>query len=97
MGTMQIPDWILSNYFYREMGTALRWFLLPFLLLSGVTVVAIVGESLRVLGIVDYNILFQNSLMSRLGIIDNVLQVVIAINSIFLIYSDCPWQSCPMT
>jgi UDP-2,3-diacylglucosamine pyrophosphatase LpxH len=90
VGTMQIPDWILSNYFYREMGTALRWFLLPFLLLAGVTVVAIVGESLRVLGIVDYNILFQNSLMSRLGIIDNVLQVVIAINSIFLILFGLP-------
>ena len=52
--------------------------------------VAIVGESLRVLGIVDYNILFQNSLMSRLGIIDNVLQVVIAINSIFLVLFGLP-------
>ena len=90
VGTMQIPDWILSNYFYREMSTALRWFLLPFLLLAGMTVVAIVGESLRVLGIVDYNILFQNSLMSRLGIIDNVLQVVIAINSIFLVLFGLP-------
>ena len=46
VGTMQIPDWILSNYFYREMSTVLRWVLLPFLLLTGVTVVAIVGEIL---------------------------------------------------
>jgi UDP-2,3-diacylglucosamine pyrophosphatase LpxH len=84
VGTTQIPDWILSNYFYREMSTALRWFLLPFLLLSGMTILAIVGESLRILGIFDYNILFHNPLMSRLGIIDNVLQAVIAINSIFL-------------
>jgi UDP-2,3-diacylglucosamine pyrophosphatase LpxH len=90
VGTMQIPDWILSNYFYREMSTALRWLLLPFLLLSGVTILAIVGEGLRVLGIFDYNILFQNPLMSRLGIIDNVLQVVIAINSIFLILFGLP-------
>ena len=90
VGTMQIPDWILSNYFYREMSTALRWFLLPFLLLSGVTILAIVGESLRILGIFDYNILFQNPLMSRLGIIDNVLQVVIAINSIFLVLFGLP-------
>ena len=59
VGTMQIPDWFMSNYFYREMGTTLRWLLLPFLLLSGVTVVAIVGELLRVLGVFDYNILFQ--------------------------------------
>ena len=67
VGTMQIPDWILSNYFYREMSTVLRWVLLPFLLLSGVTVVAIGGEILRILGIFDYNILFHNPLMSRLG------------------------------
>jgi hypothetical protein len=55
-----------------------------------VTVVAILGELLRVLGIFDYNILFQNPLMSRLGIIDNVLQVVIAINSVFLVLFGAP-------
>ena len=90
VGTMQIPDWFLSNYFYREMSTTLRWLLLPFLLLAGATVVAILGELLRVLGIFDYNILFHNPLMSRLGIIDNVLQVVIAINSIFLVLFGAP-------
>jgi hypothetical protein len=68
----------------------LRWLLLPFLLLAGVTMVAILGELLRILGIFDYNILFQNPLMSRLGIIDNVLQVVIAINSIFLLLFGAP-------
>jgi UDP-2,3-diacylglucosamine pyrophosphatase LpxH len=90
VGTMQIPDWFLSNYFYREMGAVLRWLLLPFLLLSSVTIVAILGELLRVLGIFDYNILFHNPLMSRLGILDNALQVVIAINSIFLIMFGAP-------
>ena len=87
---MQIPDWILSNYFYREMSTVLRWVLLPFLLLTGVTTLAIAGELLRVTGIFDYNILFHNPLMSRLGIINNVLQVVIIINSIFLILFGIP-------
>ena len=90
VGTMQIPDWILSNYFYREMSVALRWVLLPFLLLAGVTVIAILGEILRIAGIFDYNIIFHNPLMSRLGIIDNVLQVVITINSIFLILFGIP-------
>jgi len=90
VGTMQIPDWILSNYFYREMSAVLRWVLLPFLLLAGVTTIAIVGELLRILGIFDYNILFHNSLMNRLGIIDNVLQVVIVINSIFLVFFGIP-------
>ena len=72
------------------MGTVLRWLLLPFLLLSSVTLVAILGELLRVLGIFDYNVLFDNPLMNRLGVIDNVLQVVIAINSIFLILFGAP-------
>jgi UDP-2,3-diacylglucosamine pyrophosphatase LpxH len=90
VGTMQIPDWILSNYFYREMNSVLRWVLLPFLLLAGVTFIAILGEILRIAGVFDYNILFHNPLMSRLGIIDNVLQVVIAINSMFLILFGIP-------
>jgi UDP-2,3-diacylglucosamine pyrophosphatase LpxH len=90
VGTMQIPDWMLSNYFYREMSVALRWVLLPFLLLAGATVIAILGEVLRVAGIFDYNIIFHNPLMSRLGIIDNVLQVVITINSVFLILFGIP-------
>jgi UDP-2,3-diacylglucosamine pyrophosphatase LpxH len=89
VGTMQIPDWILSNYFYREMSTVLRW-VLPFLLLAGVTIIAIVGELLRVAGIFDYNIVFHNPLMSRMKIIDNILQVVIAINSIFLVLFGIP-------
>ena len=67
VGTMQIPDWILSNYFYREMSAVLRWVLLPFLLLAGVTVVAVVGEALRITGVFDYNILFDNPLMRRWG------------------------------
>ena len=90
VGTMQIPDWFLSNYFYREMSVTLRWLVLPFLLLSGATIVAILGEVLRVLGVFDYNILFQNPLMRRLGIIDNILQVVIGINSIFLVMFGVP-------
>jgi UDP-2,3-diacylglucosamine pyrophosphatase LpxH len=86
--TRQIPDWVLSNYFYREMSTLMRWLLLPFLLLTGVTVIAIIGELFRILGIFDYNVLFHNPVMSRLPIVDNVLQVVIEINSMFLILYD---------
>jgi hypothetical protein len=90
VGTMQIPDWVLSNYFYREMSTTLRWILLPFLLLSGATIAAMAGEALRIFGIFDYNILFHNPVMSRLGIIDNVLQVVIGINCVFLVLFGVP-------
>src|SRR5262245_33756990 len=72
------------------MSAPMRWLLLPFLLLASVTVIAILGELFRILGIFDYNILFHNPLMSRLPIVDNVLQVVIGINSMFLIFFGVP-------
>jgi UDP-2,3-diacylglucosamine pyrophosphatase LpxH len=88
--TKQIPDWVLSNYFYREMSPILRCLFLPFFLLFGVEILAIGGELLRLLGIFDYNILFRNPLMERLGIINNVLQAVITVNSIFLVLIGVP-------
>lgn len=88
--TMQIPDWIWSNYFYREMSSVFRWLLAPFLLLFGVELFAIAGEALRLLGIFDYNVLFHNPVMERLGFVNNILQVVISINSFFLIVIGIP-------
>ena len=85
-----IPDWIWSNYFYREMSSIFRWLLVPFLLFFGVEVLSIGGEILRFLGIFDYNILFHNRVTVRLGIINNVLQVVITINSFFLVVIGIP-------
>jgi hypothetical protein len=54
------------------------------------TVIAIADEMLRIAGIFDYNILFHNPLMSRFAIIEDVLQVVIAINSVILILFGIP-------
>jgi UDP-2,3-diacylglucosamine pyrophosphatase LpxH len=88
--TKQIPDWILSNYFYREMSAFFRWLLFPFLLLTGLEVLAIGAEILRVLGIFDYNLLFHNPLMERFGIVANVLQVVITVNAITLVVIGIP-------
>src|SRR3984893_17180820 len=90
VSTMQIPDWVLSNYFFRELTAPPRWVRCPLLPLAGVTIVAIAGEAFRILGVFDYNVLFHNPLMSSLGIIDNVLQVVITINSIFLVLFGIP-------
>ena len=93
VGSMQIPDWVLSNYFYREMSAPMRWLLLPFLLLVGVTVIAMLGELLRIIGVYDYNVLFHNPVMQRFSIVNNVLQVVIGINSMFLLFLECPRRS----
>ncbi|MEI7687933.1 MAG: metallophosphoesterase, partial [Planctomycetota bacterium] len=88
--TMQIPDWIWSNYFYREMSMVFRWLLVPFLLLFGLELLALGGEALRLLGIFDYNVLFHNPVMERLGIVNNMLQVVVTINSFFLLVIGVP-------
>lgn len=88
--TKRIPDWILSNYFYREMNSIFRWLLLPFMLLFGIEVFSIGAEALRLLGIFDYNILFHNPVMERFGIVRNVFQIVITINSIVLVLVGVP-------
>jgi UDP-2,3-diacylglucosamine pyrophosphatase LpxH len=45
--TEEIPYWVISNYFYREMSAWLRWLILPFLLLSGLTTFVLAGGALE--------------------------------------------------
>lgn len=84
-GTAHIPDWLLSNYFYREMNWAIRGVLTTFLLLLTITFLALGAEALRRLGIVDVNVFFR-SLLSPLGFVGNILYVVIAFNMVLLTF-----------
>ena len=72
-----IPDWLVSNYFYREMNIILRWLLLPFLLLLTVTAFALVGELLKYLGIFNVNYLLENPLIRWLGLFGNVVRWIL--------------------
>ena len=76
----QIPDWLVSNYFYNEMNIFLRWLLLPFLLLLTVTAFALIGQLLKVVGIFDVNYLLDNPLMRNLGIFGDVLRWILTIS-----------------
>jgi len=49
--TEQIPYWVISNYFYREMSTWLRLADFAFLLLFGLTTFVLAGAGLEWLGI----------------------------------------------
>ena len=69
----QIPDWLVSNYFYNEMNIVLRWLLLPFLLLLTVTAFALVGQLLKYLHIFDVNYLLDNPVIRRLGIFGDIV------------------------
>ncbi|MCF6170706.1 MAG: metallophosphoesterase [Bacteroidales bacterium] len=83
--TELIPDWILSNYFYREMSPVLRWVLLPFLLLSGVTLFVLGGAALEYFKITDDNIFLNNRIFDALGVVGSLLQIILTINAIALL------------
>jgi len=76
----QIPDWLVSNYFYNEMNIVLRWFLLPFLLLLTITAFALVGQLLKYLHIFDVNYLLDNPLFRALGLFGDVLSWIVFIS-----------------
>ena len=78
--TEDIPYWVLSNYFYKEMSPMLRWILLPFLLLFSVTLIVVLGAALEALRITDTNIFLNNSLFQRLGYVGTLLQLVLGVN-----------------
>jgi len=80
--TEQIPYWVISNYFYREMSPWLRWLILPFLLLSGLTTFVLAGAALEWLGITHTNIFLFNGLFASLGYLGNLVQIVLIINAI---------------
>ena len=83
--TELIPDWIMSNYFYREMSPVLRWILLPFLLLSGVTLFVLGGTALEYFNVTDDNIFLNNRIFDSLGIVGSLLQIILTINAIALL------------
>jgi UDP-2,3-diacylglucosamine pyrophosphatase LpxH len=83
--TELIPDWIMSNYFYREMSPVLRWILLPFLLLSGLTLFVLGGAALEYFNITDDNIFLNNMIFDSLGIVGSLFQMILTINAIALL------------
>ncbi len=79
----QLPDWIISNYFYNEMSPILRWVLFPFFVLLTVTIAALVAQGLKFVGIFDVNYLLNNPLTRSFGIFGNILQTIIFVSMIF--------------
>ena len=82
----QLPDWLISNYFYHEMNPIIRWLLLPFLVLLTITILALAAELLRYVGIFDVNYLLNNPLMRFLGIFGDILRIVLVVSMIFLVF-----------
>ncbi|WP_266079692.1 metallophosphoesterase [Haladaptatus caseinilyticus] len=78
----EIPDWIASNYFYREMSPFLRYAALPFLLLFNVSllylVVLIVGDS----GLFGANAATKatGEILRDLGFVGSLIEFVFLVN-----------------
>lgn len=86
VGTMQIPDWVFSNYFYREMRRPLRWLLIPFLLLLGAAVLVLIAQALKWLGIFDVNIMLNNRILNSLGFAGDILWAILLIDAVVLLF-----------
>jgi hypothetical protein len=83
--TELIPDWIMSNYFYKEMSPVLRWALFPFLLLSGLTFFVLGGAALEYFNITNDNIFLNNRIFDSIGVVGNLFQIILSINAIALL------------
>src|SRR5215207_8452243 len=81
-----VPTWMISNYFYREMGPLLRLVILPFLLLFGLGVFVALGGLLQRLGILDFNPLLDNPLTNAFGITGDALRAVLFVDGIITFF-----------
>ena len=92
--TEQVPYWVMSNYFYHEMSPLLRWLLLPFLLLSGLTTFVLVGAALEWLGVTSTNYFLNNRLFAHLGILGSLVQLILIVNAV--VFAVCAALSVPL-
>ena len=83
--TEDIPYWVMSNYFYKEMSPILRWIILPFLLLFGFTVIVAAGAAMEFFGFTDANIILNNRLFASLGYFGSLFQLVLTINLVIFV------------
>src|SRR5262249_19981925 len=78
-----IPFWVLSNHFYKEMTPVLRWVLLPFVLLFGMSAAVLALRALERLGGVHTG-LFEIDLRPMLGFPGRIIDLVQFVNSVVI-------------
>lgn len=76
----EIPFWMWSNYFYKEMTPILRWFLIPFLALFTFSVIVFFGHALGNLGVL-HTTLFDAKLGETFGLPGRLVDWVLWVNS----------------
>jgi hypothetical protein len=66
------------------MSPYLRWLILPFLLLSGLEIFVLGGAALEWFGVTDTNIFLNNRIFSSLGLVGNLVQMILIVNTVLL-------------
>ena len=81
----EIPRWVISNYFYREMSPWLRYAVVPFLILFTLSVVNLVGLALEASGVIGTRIFLDDRLLAPLGFAGSILGVIFAVNTVVVV------------
>lgn len=81
----ELPFWIWSNYFYREMTPLLRWLLLPFLVLFGLSAVVLAGRGLEKSRLLRTHV-FHAKLGERFGLPGRLIDWVVWVNGVVITF-----------
>ncbi|GAB6879433.1 hypothetical protein JCM17823_17070 [Halorubrum gandharaense] len=78
--TERMPVWLFSKYFYREMNPALRYALVPFLLLFNLSALIAVGAGLDLAGVWDMPIARTTAFLGGFGIAGTAVYYLLVVN-----------------
>jgi len=81
----QIPDWLVSNYFYREMSGWLRYASVPFFLLFNLSLLYISIYALEAFGIWSLPMTVVEGVLDLFGPVGTLIDIVLAINVVFIV------------
>jgi len=82
----EIPFWIWSNYFYREMAPILRWFLVPFLFLFTFSGLILLGRALESIGILPTTF-FHARLVESASLPGRLVDWVVWVNGVVISFA----------
>jgi len=80
----QIPDWIASNYFYREMSAWLRFAVVPFLLLFNAALWYVGVVALDATGIWSLPMAAVQDALALFGPVGYAVDIVLAVNLVLI-------------
>ncbi|WP_121820305.1 metallophosphoesterase [Halostella salina] len=82
--TTQIPDWLVSQYFYREMSPLLRYAAVPFLLLFQVSVLYLLAVVLDAVGVWSLPDAVVTFVLTRLSVVGTLIDFVLVVNAVVI-------------